>query len=750
MPPHYPSNLLRQIFFGAAALAFFASISAVPAQLFLGTNFDGATQDGWTPADPNAAVGPNYIVETSNQQLTILKKDGTIVSNVDLGTFFGHPQYGDAHVIYNEMTQRFAVESPYPNGTINFAVSATSDPTGSWVVQNFPVPGGLWDGYGGNAIGYNAEAYVVRFNGLGNTFVVFNVNDGSLSYRLVTSPYRLGQPVPMPGAAPGDPIYFVNGNDDGLNDQGGTPGWLEVVKVANVLSPTPVFTDYQIHVNDSWTSVMTTSWRNGQLAISGHVSTGGAVYQITWYLLDTSGAAPVLTQSGAITAANGGDGNYPSIAIAPNGNIGLNYLDVFTAGLNTTVIYATGRTPADAPGTMETPVLVQSGPYASGRLGDYSSSVVDIDSSGNAQNSFWGCGEYLNTADQFDWRERLFNFSPLPSSVAGLVALGGNTQVNLSWTASLGATSYNVKRATAGTGPYTTIGNPTGASYTDTAVTNGTLYYYVVSAISSSEGADSAPVNVTPGGTPPPAPLSLSATAGSNQVNLSWNASSGATSYNLKRAISSGGPYYPVVATVTTTNFTDSQAANFVTYFYVVSALNSAGESADSAQVSATPFGSPPAPGGLSASNSPPVLVSWLGVFGATGYNVKRATSSGGPYATIASLGATPNLSMSFSDPTASAGGTYYYIVSALNAGGESANSSQASATVPTVLMAGTSGGGQFSLSFDVVSGQNYVIETSTNLADWLPVLTNTATSGVFNFTDTNTTAPELFYRARQ
>jgi hypothetical protein len=255
----------------------------------------------------------------------------------------------------------------------------------------------------------------------------------------------------MPGAVPGDPIYFVNGNDDGLNGQGGTPGWLEVVKVANVLSPTPVFTDYQIHVNDWWTSVMVTSWRNGQLAITGKViPPGGYVHQITWYLLDTSGPAPVLAQSGAITPANGGDGNYPSIAIAPNRNIGLNYLDVITSGSNTTVFYATGRTPADAPGTMQTPVQVQGGANSDGRLGDYSSCVVDIDSSGNAQNSFWACNEYLNTASQWDWRTRLVNFSPLPSSIAGLVARAGDTQVNLSWTASLGATNYNVKRATAG------------------------------------------------------------------------------------------------------------------------------------------------------------------------------------------------------------------------------------------------------------------------------------------------------------
>jgi cellulose 1,4-beta-cellobiosidase len=180
--------------------------------------------------------------------------------------------------------------------------------------------------------------------------------------------------------------------------------------------------------------------------------------------------------------------------------------------------------------------------------------------------------------------------------------------------------------------------------------------------------------------------------------------------------------------------------------------VNGAGESAESAHVSATPFGSPPAPGGLSAActNHAPVFVSWVGVVGATGYNVKRATTSGGPYTTIGSVGATPNLSMSFSDATASAAGRYYYVISALNAGGESVNSSQAGATVPMVLTVGSSGGGQFSLSFAAVSGQSYVIETSTNLADWVPVLTNAAASGVFNFTDTNATAPKLFYRARR
>lgn len=687
------------------AAAFFGSIGPVLAQaVFVGGNFDGGTPDGWAPPDPNAAVGPNYIVELSNIQMTILTRNGTIVRNQSLSGLLGGSSGGDPHVVYNEIAQRFAIEDLGQNGTLNFAVSTTSDPTGSWTRQNIPVPG-LWDGYGGNGIGYNAEAYVVRVNGTGNTFAVINANDSSLAYKLVTSPYRLGQPVPMPGAAPGSPLYFVNGNDDGLNGQGGTAGWLEVVSVSNVLSPTPVFRDYQVQVNSWWTSVIHTSWRNGQLAIAGTVvPSGSSTRQVTWYLLNTTGAAPTLLQSGAITPDNGGNADCPSIAVAPNGSLGLNYLGVLSTGSSNTTTYVTGRAPADPAGTMQPPVVVMTGPNSDGRLGDFSSCVVELNAAGVAQNSFWACNEYLNTASQWDWRTRLANFTPLPASPLGLAAAGGNGQVTLSWTPSLGALNYNVKVSTTSGGPYTVVGSPPSAAFTDTGVVNGPLYYYVVSAISSSgESPDSAPVSVTPGGTPPALPSGLSATAGSNQVSLTWNASAGATSYNVKRATANGGPYYAVLTAVTSPNFTDTQASNFVTYYYVVSAADAAGESANSAQVSATPTGLPPAPASPRAmcASYAQVVVSWLGVFGATGYNIKRSATSGGPYTLLGSISPGAGLNMSFSDAAVTAGGTYYYVISSVNGAGESANSSQVGVTVapaPWLIWdIGTSTPGNFS-----------------------------------------------------
>jgi fibronectin type 3 domain-containing protein len=181
-----------------------------------------------------------------------------------------------------------------------------------------------------------------------------------------------------------------------------------------------------------------------------------------------------------------------------------------------------------------------------------------------------------------------------PSPPTGLTATAGNAQVSLAWTASSGATSYNVKRSTISGGSYTTIASGvTATSYTNTGLTNGTTYYFVVTAVNTAgESGNSNEASATPtAGSPPPAPTGLTATGGNAQVSLSWSASSGATSYNVKRATVNGGPYSTIASGVTATGYTNTGLTNGTTYYYVVSAVNGAGESGNSNQASATPSG---------------------------------------------------------------------------------------------------------------------------------------------------------------
>jgi endoglucanase len=299
----------------------------------------------------------------------------------------------------------------------------------------------------------------------------------------------------------------------------------------------------------------------------------------------------------------------------------------------------------------------------------------------------------------------------VPAVPAGLAATAGNATVTLQWTASSGATSYNVKRATSSGGPYSQLAAPTAATYTDTSVTNGTTYFYVVSALDSAgESANSAQVSAAPAApaTTPAVPTGLAATAANASVALSWTASSGATSYHVKRATANGGPYTQIAAPTAAT-YADTSVSNGTTYYYVVSALDSTGESANSAQVSATPTASvtiPAMPTGLAATAGNALVgLTWSASSGATSYHVKRATTNGGPYTQVGAPTAA-----TYTDASLSNGTAYYYVVSAVNSAGESANSAQVTAT-PT----GSVGVNGVSVSGLHVSGNQ--IQNSQNQA---------------------------------
>ncbi|PAW64012.1 MAG: hypothetical protein B9S38_16810 [Verrucomicrobiia bacterium Tous-C4TDCM] len=140
---------------------------------------------------------------------------------------------------------------------------------------------------------------------------------------------------------------------------------------------------------------------------------------------------------------------------------------------------------------------------------------------------------------------------------------------------------------------------------------------------SSNAASSSEPLAIQVNSLTAAAPTNPLGTPGNNRVSLTWTASPGAASYYVKRSLANGGPY-TVIGNPGSASFSDLTAMNGSTYYYVVSAINAAGESTDSSQVSVVPVA-------LATSTT---LTSSLGATGAYGSQVTftaTVSGSGGP-----------------------------------------------------------------------------------------------------------------------
>ena len=178
----------------------------------------------------------------------------------------------------------------------------------------------------------------------------------------------------------------------------------------------------------------------------------------------------------------------------------------------------------------------------------------------------------------------------VPTAPTNLVAAGQDSAVQLSWTASSGTTpiSYNLYRGTTQGGESATplATGISGPFYLDTAIVNGTKYFYQVRAVNLiGTSSPSNEVNATPAPTSVPTPpTNLTAFANDSSAILTWQAGVGATSFNVyssgvlvKSGINNSG-------TTTMTGLTNGQ-----TYQFQVAGVNSVGTSTLSNVATVTP-----------------------------------------------------------------------------------------------------------------------------------------------------------------
>ena len=157
----------------------------------------------------------------------------------------------------------------------------------------------------------------------------------------------------------------------------------------------------------------------------------------------------------------------------------------------------------------------------------------------------------------------------------------------------------------------------------------------------------------------------------------------------------------------------------------------------------------PPAPGGLAATavSSNQINLVWNGVTNAASYNVKRSTTNGGTYVIIATGWTMTN----YTDAGLAGATTYFYVVSGVNAGGESANSVQVSAT--TLLAAGLTAtavsASQISLTWNAITNAtSYNVKRSAVSGGPCPTIATGVTAT--NYTDTVPAGDEVLLRDKR
>jgi subtilase family serine protease len=272
-----------------------------------------------------------------------------------------------------------------------------------------------------------------------------------------------------------------------------------------------------------------------------------------------------------------------------------------------------------------------------------------------------------------------FVSSPAPS---GLTASVSGQAVTLTWTADPGASSYDIYQ---GTAPGSVSSSPiqTAVSGTATTVSGlqfGEQYIFAIAALSSagvvSPRSSSVYVTTVPAAPAGVSVAALGTTAGS--LDVAWNASAGATSYNLFEGTTAGGEgATPVETGLSTPSATLASLTPGKQYFFTVVAVDAGGSSMASAEASGTTIASPPT--GLSASGgNASVALSWSASPGAASYNVYQGTASAGEGAVPVQSGVS-GTSVTIGGLTN--GKPYYFTVAAVDAGGVSAPSGQASAT---------------------------------------------------------------------
>jgi titin len=260
----------------------------------------------------------------------------------------------------------------------------------------------------------------------------------------------------------------------------------------------------------------------------------------------------------------------------------------------------------------------------------------------------------------------------------------------------------------------------------------------------------------------PAAPQALTATAtSSTTVGLAWtDASVNETGFQIERSSTDGAGFAVLTTTAANaTGYSDTELTPNTSYLYRIKAVNAEGSSAYTAEASVTTLVAPPAPPAALvavAHSSGQIDLTWADAsVNELGFQIERSLTTGAGFAPVATT--SPNAT-SFSNTGLTAATSYFYRVKAVNAGGSSAYSAEASATTlatppvpPAALTATAVSSTQVHVTWADASGNEtgFEIERSqTTDSDF--ILVTTTEANITTYSDVSLAAGSIyFYRVR-
>jgi fibronectin type 3 domain-containing protein len=455
-------------------------------------------------------------------------------------------------------------------------------------------------------------------------------------------------------------------------------------------------------------------------------------YQYRVYAIDAAGPSAVSNTTASVTTLLPSPASFAA-AVTTSTNINLTWAAVTDA-----TSYKIERSPDNTTWTALTP-----SPALTGSSVAYSDTTVVA----GTQYYYRISATNTNGSSAPSAVLRTMTLTATPTLTAAAVSA---TQVNLSWNAVTGASSYKLETSLDGGTTWSTLASPSITTYSVTGLTADTSYEYRVSGVDATGPSVASTVQTVSAFLAPPSGFTAVA-ASPTSVTLGWSAETDATTYKIERSADDAtwSAITPATAlTQSSDSYTDASVSAGTNYYYRVSGVDAAGTSLPTAVAHVLTTPATPALAGTVFSSTE-IDLTWNAVKAATSYTLQTFDGTNWNTITPGPVGT----ATSFSDTALTPDTPYIFRIYASDGTGAGLPSAvsvnlttklSAPASFVATPLTATSIGLAWTVAPDAVS---YLLQRSTDNVNFTTIVPSPAlTSSSHTYTDSTVLAGTTYY----